>query len=446
MATKSDSITAYPAEFISDDYSYASIVSSYPATNPIGKGSTNTSMSRFNLKTGSRAVSYVYYRFDLSDIPTDATINSISCSAKVYISQTNSNRISTRQVQMFSGTTAKGSASTMSTSTTALNLSCGSWTRSELNDCRIRLYAVRGTSSTSTTYYMGLYGATLTVNYTYEDVQYVITTTVTGGTINPENPSVSKGSSQTFNISGLVGTEELDSLTLDGTDILSQAIRKENTGDLDYEVQTVSGASYTFVKSGNYYVSNNKGKSSSAALAKVFFNLPVECSVNFYVINYAEATYDYGLLSNIDTNLSTSASADSSGVKWNGRNANSANEQTVSYTIPSGEHFVTVKYFKDSYTDSNNDTLQFRVEITPNEPLPEGTFYYEYTLIDVQSTHLLVAVFGDAPEPTFTLYLKQNGSWVPKTGIVAYKKINGQWVIQNDISKVFDSNTKYVKG
>lgn len=231
MATHTETIALTPSEFISTNYSYASVVSGYPATNPIGKNETSTSMSRFNLKTGSSAESWVYYRFDTSVIPQDATINSVSCKAKAYISQTNSNRVNTRQVQLFSGTTAKGSASTMSTSTSALTLNVGTWTRTELNDCRIRLYAKRGTSNTTTTYYMGLYGATVTISYTWKTIDYTITTNVTNGTITPNNPTVESGQTQVFKIMGTVGTEPLESLNLDGTNVLSQAVRKEATND-----------------------------------------------------------------------------------------------------------------------------------------------------------------------------------------------------------------------
>lgn len=161
------SITVYPASYDNVNYSYQSVVSGYALTVPIGRGSTSTSMCRVNLKTGSRATSYLFYKFDLSAIPANATIDSVACKVKCYINQTNSSRIATRQVQMYYGVdTAKGTASTMSTSTTALNLTCGTWTRAELDDCRIRLYVARGTSNTTTTYYMGLYGADLTVQYT----------------------------------------------------------------------------------------------------------------------------------------------------------------------------------------------------------------------------------------------------------------------------------------
>ena len=126
MAIKSDNIKVTPSGYDSTNYSYASVVSGYPLTNPVGKDSTSTSMCRVNLKTGSDAESYVFYTFDFSAIPSDATIKSVSGKAKAYINQTNIFRISTREVQLYYGTsTAKGSASTMSTSTTALELTCG---------------------------------------------------------------------------------------------------------------------------------------------------------------------------------------------------------------------------------------------------------------------------------------------------------------------------------
>ena len=157
-------LTAYPSSYDTSNHSYASVNSSYPLSNPVGKGSDNTTYAQWNLTTGFGAESYVFYKFDLSEIPEDATITSVSCTATAYISTTSSIRVTTREIQMYYGTsTAKGSASTISNSTSALTLTCGTWTRAELNDCRIRIYSKRGWSKTTTTYYNRMYGATLTV-------------------------------------------------------------------------------------------------------------------------------------------------------------------------------------------------------------------------------------------------------------------------------------------
>lgn len=129
-------------------------------------------------------------------------------------------------------------------------------------------------------------------------------------------------------------------------------------------VSDVSGASYGFVmNSAGYYESNNKGKNSSAALCKVTFDtfgiyhLYIDC------INYAESNYDYGLLSNLDTTLSTSTTADSSSkIFYNFKGKQSASVVTVDYgEIAAGEHFIYIKFLKDSSQHSNNDSLQFKL-------------------------------------------------------------------------------------
>lgn len=129
-------------------------------------------------------------------------------------------------------------------------------------------------------------------------------------------------------------------------------------------VSDVSGASYGFVMNDNgYYESNNKGVNSSAALCKVTFNtfgiyhLYIDC------INYAESNYDYGLLSNLDTTLSTSTTADSSSkIFYDFKGKQSASVVTVDYgEIAAGEHFIYIKFLKDSSQHNNNDSLQFKL-------------------------------------------------------------------------------------
>ena len=86
-------------------------------------------------------------------------------------------------------------------------------------------------------------------------------------------------------------------------------------------------------------------------------------SVEFEAINYAESGYDYGLFSVIDktlTSLSNSTS-DVGLIYQDLRNTHSANATRFSYSIPAGEHFITVKYLKDSSQNSNNDSLQFKI-------------------------------------------------------------------------------------
>ena len=206
-----DSITAHPTG-VADDHAYASISN---ATNGY-TDSSSTTYATINLTTGSGATTYIYFTFDFSNIPVGATINSVSCTAKAYINTTNSSRITTRQIQLYSGTTAKGSASTISNSTSAFTMTAGTWTRDELLNARIRLYGVRGTSNTTSTYYFRFYGATFTVNYSIDGIAYTIgaTSNVTGTTVEPATQEIIEGEDATVTIY----TNNIDSLLITDND------------------------------------------------------------------------------------------------------------------------------------------------------------------------------------------------------------------------------------
>ena len=207
-----DTITAHPTN-VASDHAYASISNT---SNGYAE-SSNTTYATINLTTGSGATTYIYFTFDFSDIPVGATIDSVSCSAKAYINTTNSSRITTRQIQLYSGTTAKGSAHTISNSTTAFNMTPGTWTRDELQNARIRLYGVRGTSNTTSTYYFRFYGATFTVNYSINGTAYTIgaTSNVTGTTVDPSTQEILEGGNATVSIY----TSSIDDITVTDNDV-----------------------------------------------------------------------------------------------------------------------------------------------------------------------------------------------------------------------------------
>ena len=168
MATETK--TFYPGAYDSGASSVQSVTN---ATNPVGKGSTNTTYATINLVTGSRATTTIYWPFDLSAIPSGAEIDSVSCKVKASVSSTSG--VGSASVQLYSGSTSKGSStSILSTSTSAKTLSVGTWTRSELQNCRLCLKAQRGTSSTSTTRSLLFYGADLTVAYTYQSEKFML--------------------------------------------------------------------------------------------------------------------------------------------------------------------------------------------------------------------------------------------------------------------------------
>jgi len=123
------------------------------------------------------------------------------------------------------------------------------------------------------------------------------------------------------------------------------------------------GDTYGFIMNSNgYYVSNNKGISRSYALCKLKIFAPYDCTMYLDCINSGENDYDYGILSNLNTELSSSHSADStSNVYKSFKGLSSTSIQTISYAIPAGEHFIYIKFIKDGSGNNNYDSLQFKV-------------------------------------------------------------------------------------
>ncbi len=140
---------------------------------------------------------------------------------------------------------------------------------------------------------------------------------------------------------------------------------------IDYKncyVEAIEGVTYGFELNANgYYESTNKGKPSSYALCKVVLSSSSEATAKFECINSGESSYDFGILSKLDTELARSNTEDSStlyAANFKGKSSTSP-QPIVSYTIPNDgqEHFVYVKYRKDGGGDNGNDSLQFKVTL-----------------------------------------------------------------------------------
>jgi len=426
-------------------YTFTGIPTSYDASRSsydgIYEGSTSDGLADYN--SGSRVCVYVpqtayaearlVYNFDCSSIPQNAIITSVSCMAGAAC-YSNGQYFDTRTIQLYNGNTAKGTAGTISgtgNSNTAHNINGGSWTRSELNNIQIVLYIQRGNNTTQASF--SFWGARLTVEYTvqtdsyyqYEitgvsadhDVvvkdyiyippeedptktYYSLTISSINATTDPSRGTtrVESGDSQTITI---YPDDPLVTLITDnGVDVSSQLV--QHGGAIPTPtVTTAQGASYGFNYSAStgYYVSTNKGVSTSAAVCVVGFNLPVRCLVTIQYINYAEATYDFGIFGNIDVPLTNNykpanGSMPDSDYKLacNTNAYNTSSVQTITYEIPSGQHEVYIKFSKDEATNSNNDTLQFK--IASIEPL-ETNNYYTYDLSNISGNHSLIFIFGN---------------------------------------------------
>lgn len=145
-----------------------------------------------------------------------------------------------------------------------------------------------------------------------------------------------------------------------------------------YDVTDIDATdNYGFVKNSNgYWESQNKFVVNSYSLAKVEFTLKSAGSVTFQLINYAEANYDFGIFSNVDTTLESSNTADSTNVFKSYKGSSSSSVVTLTYSgLSAGKHYIYVKYRKDGSGNSGNDSLQFK--LTSDLFFNGGYFYFE---------------------------------------------------------------------
>lgn len=432
---ESNTLTFIPSSFDSANSSYESVYNNNNPENGLTDHSSSTRACVYVEQT-AYAESRLVYNFDCSSVPENATITSVTCIAGAACFS-NGQYFSTRTVQLYSGSTAKGTAVTITgtaATNTAHNINGGSWTREELDNAKIIVYIRRGNNTTQASY--SFWGATLSVSYTVPSgdyYQYTLSNVSTDHTIlisdsiieipdeDPQynyypvtissiNASTDPGRGTVRIVEGTNQTITIwpddPTLTLatdNGVDITSQLV--QHGGNIpDPTVATLSGASYGFTMNNQtgYYTSANKGVSKSAAVCRVSFDLPVRCLVTIQYINYAEATYDFGVFGNIDTALSTNYYSAGSGgatitdssykLACNTSAYNSSSAKTLTYEIPAGQHYIDIKYSKDDASDSNNDTLQWK--ITDIEAL-ESNNYYTYSLSNINASHSLVFIFGD---------------------------------------------------
>ena len=422
---------------------YAVSSTSYLSVSDASNMYTNTDSETYATITNTYASTtsrYLYLRgFNFSSIPSNAIVNSFTVKVKGK-EQSLSTSISYAP-RLANGTSAlsgTAASSNFGTSTKTITIPTGSLTWSQIvntygSNFTIMVYVRR--SSKNTTGYFYCYGAEIEVDYTVPIYHDITITNSTSATVTASDTHPLEGTNVEIRSDTLSGIIVKDN----GTDVTSQFTERQEQA-ASYSVTNITTTYGFALNSNNYYESNNKAHASSAAVCRVDIHVPVSATVTFSAINYAEATYDYGLFSNIDTTLNTNASADTSNVYWNGKNNNSSSVQTITYSnVSAGDHYIYVKYFKDQYTDENNDSLQFKVAITLNEPYTPSV-YYGYDITNVTTDHTIVVTSGSQP----VIYYKDNGAWVAATSV--YKKVNGSWTLQSNLSNVFDSQTNYVKG
>lgn len=398
----------------------------------------NTTYATITNTYSSTSSRYLYLRgFNFSDIPSNATINSFEVKIKGYEkSLSTSTSYAPRLANGTSAISGTTASTNFGTSSKIITIPTGALTWQQIvnygSNFTIMVYVRR--SSRKTTGYFYCYGAEIEVNYTIPVYHNVTIQNSTSANVSASDTNPLEGSDVIIRSDTISGISVKDN----GTDVTSQFVQVQESG-ATYSVESVSGASYGFeLNSNNYYQSENKGVSKTAALCKVNIHVPVAATLTFTFINYAEESYDFGVFGNIDETLSNNYyAAGSSGatitdnsyrLACNTSTYNKSTTQTLSYSLTAGDHFIYVKYSKDDASDANNDTLQFKVAITLDEPFTPGT-YYEYTISNITADHTILVVSSGGL--SYTLYAKVNGAWKKATAV--YVKQNGSWVEASDV-------------
>lgn len=155
--------------FDSVNSQYQSEASNHPFSTVIGKGSNNTdSYAEWNIVHGRFTQSRVYYRFDVSSIPMDATINSVNCTVRASRQNARVTEFSTLTSKIVIGTNEEPEHASIATdeSVAVYDLPSKTCTRDELTNVGIVMHSSRGISSGNKDFWVRLYGATLSVDFT----------------------------------------------------------------------------------------------------------------------------------------------------------------------------------------------------------------------------------------------------------------------------------------
>ena len=197
--------------------------------NALTSSDSDTYMTFLPAYTGT---TNLIYAFNITGIPTSATINSISCKVKVRCSNTGS--FQSAIVQLYSGDTAKGTAIdfTNNTSTTVRTFSdCGIWMPSDFENARLIVSARKSTNANRHIY---LYGCDLTIVYSYNEIEYEITATSDSSTItvSPSSQYIIEGGT------GVVTFNNISDITEAGVD--------DNNVNVTNELVNSSRTTYTY--------------------------------------------------------------------------------------------------------------------------------------------------------------------------------------------------------
>lgn len=448
------------------------ISGSYPITNAYDNSSDTSNYARYSISTSTTG--YVYLTYDTSDIPATATIQSIAAKARLRIS--NTTRVSNRVCQLYTGTTAKGSNTNFSSTSsggTVINLSTGtSWTRSELNDLRMRIGGT-GSSSTSSKY-IYIYGTDITITYVTES--RTITTTLSGnGTIDPSGAQTMYDGDE-YELT-ITPTNKSDAVTVtnNGVDVTEDLIVHHTGGtSSSYSTASESGVTTGFARSGGAFYQSSS--TSSDAWLRYAIGHTAESpystsnTSNTYCKDGTNDATTQGWMNYPFDFSSLPADAEVTAVEVKCYGATESTTETARHADVSLWCGNEQKGTTQAFTSTSNSTITindpgewtreelqdawvrfgvgyyggrilgitWKVTYTSGGTISHYTYNYE---VNGNATIAVTIGSGGGSQPK--IYIKKNGTWTQYSKI--YKKVNGSWVEQSSStwSTLFNTNTNY---
>lgn len=397
----------------------------------VGKGSDTSATTNNNYCTTSGSTAYIYYSFDLSEIPSDAQDIRVSCTVKGHAESTTQ---STKKAacQFCIGSETKGTemefGSTTDTVITLAEIEC---TRSDLDNLKLR-FAIG--------YYGGnVSGATLVVEYSLPssgstDYLYRIASVTEDHVISVSGNATlytvnvtSSGDGVTTPEGSFQGVENVSyTIKMEPNSGIQLSSVSKNGVDVTDMVETVTPPSSEV----NWSVSTNYGTYSTYALS----NATDGDTSSYWWSNEAQAAGKYVLVtfdSPVTLNSFSTYSSNSTDYP------HSTNELQVS---TDGNEWVTVGTFKDqatsAFTGLEYSNIKYaRIygvggvdnwlvinEITLTYSVPSDP-YYQYTFVVTGETDIVVVYGGLSGNE---LFVKDGSSWAEV--LVAYEKQGGIWV------------------
>lgn len=160
-------ITLHPSQVFEADSNFKSVDAAHPFDEAFGRSQNSETYAQWYMVNGISALTQVQYGFNVSAIPTNATIKSVIVHAKCQSQDGRTHYGGNTRLRILRGTqtVVRSDKQVFGTTASIVSLSDTSFTREQLNDLRVSIDASRGYLGIRTSFWIRFYGADLVVEY-----------------------------------------------------------------------------------------------------------------------------------------------------------------------------------------------------------------------------------------------------------------------------------------